>query len=85
MFTGGKKLNVDQARQIALAMESADKNFHGIAVCSDTTAHTVKYKPCQQRKFRSRKKTKNHVFDVTASTYQIIVASGMQPATSARK
>ena len=31
------------------------------------------------------KKPKNHVFDVTASTHRFIVASGMHPATSAKK
>ena len=35
-----KKLNFDQARQIALAMESDDKNFHGVAACSNTTTLT---------------------------------------------
>ena len=32
-----KKSNFDQARQIALVMESADKNVHNIAACSNTT------------------------------------------------
>ena len=35
-----KKLNLGQAGQIALAMESADKNVHNIAACSNTTTLT---------------------------------------------
>ena len=35
-----KKLNFDQVRQIALVIESADKNVHGIAACSNTTTFT---------------------------------------------
>ena len=35
-----KKLNFDQARQTALAMESTDKNVHNIAARYNTTAFT---------------------------------------------
>ena len=35
-----KKLNFNQARQIALTMESVDKNVHDIAACSNTTTLT---------------------------------------------
>ena len=35
-----KKLNFNQARQIALAMESVDKNVHDLAARSNTTALT---------------------------------------------
>ena len=36
-FIGRKMLNFDQARQIALAMESSDKNIHDIAAYFSTT------------------------------------------------
>ena len=35
-----KELNFDQARQIALVIESADKNVHNVAACSNTTTLT---------------------------------------------
>ena len=84
-FIGGKKLNFDQARQIALVMENADKNVHDIAPCSNTAALTQQNISRIDRGNYSWGKAKNHVSNVKASTRQIIVTSGMQPATSARK
>lgn len=44
-----KRLNFDQARQIALVMESADKNVHNIAACFNTTVPTQPNMSCVNR------------------------------------
>ena len=85
-FLTEKMLNFHQATQIALVMENAGKNVHNIAACSNTTAVTQPNISHVDRGNSGRgKRKKKHVFDVTASTHWIIVTSGMQLPTSARK
>ena len=56
-------------------MESAEKNVHDIAAWFNTTTLTQPNKSCKNKGNFFEEKAKNHVFDVTASTHWIIVAT----------
>ena len=57
-----KKLNFNQARQIAQAMESADKNVPNIAACSNTTTLTQPNISCIDGGNSGRGKSKKTCF-----------------------
>ena len=57
-----KKLTFDQARQIALVMESADQNVHDEAACSNTTTLTQPNISCIDRRNSDRGKSEKLCF-----------------------
>ena len=85
MFIGGKELNFNQVRQIALVMESADKNVHSIVACSNTTKLTQLNISHIDRGNSSQRNGKKPCFWCDRKHSPDYYCFRMQLATSARK